>query len=129
MGFYIRGDGRGGNGHKGQEDKLAGLVERCLFAGGEKVAEDKDQKTGDGSRRDHLDQAPDRVAGLFFGDTVGQGIERVDVILGDLGVLVDNNIVFGEDPLDASDAASGLASKAGCLCLVDREIGYGEEIQ
>ena len=51
------------------------------------------------------------------------------MILGDLGVLVDNNIVFGEDPLDASDAASGLASKAGCLCLVDREIGYGEEIQ
>ena len=124
MGFYVGGDGGGGDGQDGEQDELAGLVEGLAFAGGEEVGKDEDQEAGDGRRRQHLDQALDRMAGLFGGDALGQRVEGVDVVLSYGGIFVDNEIVFGVDALDAGYATPGLAAQTLGFFRVDGQVGH-----
>ena len=95
-----------------RENELTGLVKGRAFVRGEKVAEDEDQESGDRRGRSYLDHELDRVLGLLLGDAGGQCVECVDVLFGDSGVLIDDEVVLGIYPLDAGHAALRRVSEA-----------------
>ena len=64
---------------------------------------------------------------LLLGDSGGQCVECVDMLCGDGGVLVDDEVVLGIDPLDAGHAAPRRVPEAGGFWLVNGQIGDHKE--